>query len=48
MSETIFLKPTTEHELKIIAMSFKGGKAPGYDHIPMHLVKIRLILFRNH
>jgi hypothetical protein len=39
MSETIFLKPTTEHELKIISMSFKGGKAPGYDHIPLHLVK---------
>jgi hypothetical protein len=40
MSETIFLKPTTEHELKIISMPFKGGKAPGYDHIPMHLFDI--------
>ena len=39
ISETIFLKPTTERELKIISMSFKGGKAPGYDHLPMHLVK---------
>ena len=39
ISETIFLKPTTERELKIILMSFKGGKAPGHDHIPMHLVK---------
>ena len=39
ISETMFLKPTTEHELKNISMSFKGGKTPGYDHIPMHLVK---------
>ena len=23
----------------MISISFKGGKAPGLDHIPMHLVK---------
>lgn len=34
VGETVFLKPTTENELKEICMSFKSGKAPGLDHIP--------------
>ena len=37
--ETIFLKPVTVTELKTIGMSFKNGKAPGYDHIPMFVIK---------
>jgi hypothetical protein len=39
IGESIFLKPTSRHELKEIYMTFKNGKAPGYDHIPMHLIK---------
>jgi hypothetical protein len=38
-SETIFLKATSLTELRQICMSFKTGKAPGYDNIPMHLIK---------
>jgi hypothetical protein len=38
-SETIFLKPTSLTELRHICISFKTGKAPGYDNITMHLIK---------
>lgn len=37
--ETIFLKPVTVTELKTTCLSFKNGKAPGYDHIPMFVIK---------
>ena len=37
--ETVFLKPVTVTELKNTCMSFKNGKAPGYDHIPMFVIK---------
>ena len=39
ISETIFLKPTTVNELREICMSFKNGKAPGYDNLPIHIIK---------
>ena len=33
------LKPTTVRELENICSTFASGKAPGYDNIPMHVIK---------
>ena len=38
VKETIFLRPITFSELYKICMSFKVGKAPGVDGIPMQLI----------
>ena len=35
----ITLKPTTVRELENICSTFASGKAPGYDNIPMHVIK---------
>ena len=36
---TVTLKPTTVGELENICSTFASGKAPGYDNIPMHVIK---------
>ena len=38
-AETIWLKPATLAELEQTCMTFKSGKAPGFDNIPMHIIK---------
>ena len=35
----VTLKPTTVRELENIRSTFVLGKAPGYDNIPMHVIK---------
>ena len=35
----ITLKPTTVRELENICSTFASGKAPGYDNIPIHVIK---------
>jgi hypothetical protein len=35
----INLSPTNINELETICAGFKSGKAPGYDNIPMHVIK---------
>ena len=35
----VTLKPTTVRELENICSTFASGKAPGYDNIPMHVIK---------
>ncbi len=37
--QSVFLRPTSIFELKEICGSFSSRKAPGYDNIPMHLIK---------
>ena len=37
--QTIYLRPTSISELMEICSSFSSNKAPGYDNIPMHLIK---------
>ncbi len=37
--QSVFLRPTSIFELKEICGSFSSRKAPGYDDIPMHLIK---------
>ena len=37
--ETIWLKPVTHAELEYVCMTFKSAKAPGFDNIPMHIIK---------
>ena len=47
-NQTIFLRPTSIAELQEICRSFDSRKAPGYDKIPMHLIKILLNLLLYH
>ena len=42
VSETIFLKPVTERELKEIACKFKTGKASGFDQIKTDDIKCNI------
>ncbi len=37
--QTIYLRPTSMSELMEFCGSFCSKKAPGYDNIPMHLIK---------
>ena len=39
ITETIWLKPATLSELEQTCMTFKSGKAPGFDNIPMNIIK---------
>ena len=39
ITETIWLKPVTLTELEHVCTTFKAGKAPGFDNIPMYIIK---------
>ena len=47
ITETIWLKPATLPELEQTCMTFKSGKAPGFDNIPCILLRVLLSTYRT-